>query len=187
MAIRQGKQSALAPTLDSVFGTPKWRTIADVEDYETRCQMGIQALHQGYAARWSTSFRMLAENGHTRYILMHLSNHDAGRDLMKTVMWKSCPQGGFYARKADSQQQEVLIQPRPNLEPLRHWVLRQLATPTRWTDLSQALLHTMWLERHLTQTIKTLARDGLIEDVDQQGIPVKKYNPMLALTAASKS
>jgi len=65
---------------------------------------------------------MLGANNATRYMLLHLTNHDAGRDLMKDCMWKMSPVEGMTARIADNARQEFLITPEPDLEPLRQCV-----------------------------------------------------------------
>lgn len=179
MAIQQGPDSPLAPTLDSVFGSNSWNQLVGMEGLENRAERCVELLRDGYGAKWATSFRMLGGNGRTRYILLHLSNHQQGRDLMKHSMWKVCPHGGFYARKSDSSAQELLIEPVPNLEPLDLWILERCANPRRWSELTASLRETLWLERHLTERIKALAKAGRLTAVDGSRRLLKKQNPLL--------
>lgn len=47
--------------------------------------------------KWATYIRMQGKNNATRYMLLHLSNHDDGRDLMKEAIWSACLDGQFFA------------------------------------------------------------------------------------------
>ena len=100
-------------------------------------------------AKWHTYIRMLGDNKHTRYMLLHLTNHDDGRDLMKDAIWKVAPDGGYYARKSVDIAQQLLIEPEPDLAPLRDWVRHRLEG---WSE-------TMAGSSDRTST-RTLARDA---------------------------
>jgi len=184
MAIRQGPDSPQAPVLDLVFGAPDWRSIVGEQDYEERMMKAVELLQRSYGAKWATYFRMLGANEKTRYVLLHLSNSDHGRSLMKECMWKVCPQGGFYARKSESPYQEVLIRTEPNLQPLRQWALDLLGQERTWEELEQTLRSTMWLSKHLTVVLKGLHAEGLIKEVDGAARLIKKRNPRMIVVPA---
>ena len=82
-------------------------------------------MQQKLGAKWQTPVRMLGANNATEYVLVHFTNHDEGRDLMKTVAWKVCPayDGSFVARKSDRIDQLGLLHPEPNLRGVTEWVV----------------------------------------------------------------
>src|SRR5262249_33242321 len=100
-------RASLEATLKSVFNGDDWRKIDSADDDE-RADQCADLFRQITGARWGTHLRML-DNGRVRYFLLHLTNHDAGRDRMKDSMWKACPDGGFYASKADNPRQQTLV------------------------------------------------------------------------------
>jgi hypothetical protein len=105
----------------------------------------------------------LGENQATRYFLLHLTNHDDGRDLMKDCIWKVCPEGGFYVRKSDDRSQQFLITPEPELRPLRDWVLSRLGQHgEHWQKLIEDLRPEIWRSPHLNSVIRDLRREGVI-------------------------
>jgi hypothetical protein len=63
----------------------------------------------------------------TRYVLLHLTNSDDGRDLMKECAWSVSPAGGFMVRRSDNPDQQFLIKPEPDLRPLRDWIISRLS------------------------------------------------------------
>ena len=129
-------------------------------------------------SKWVTYIRMLGKNNKTRYMLMHLTNHDAGRDLMKDCIWKVCPDGGFYARQTDDFRQEILVQPNPNLTPLRELVISALnEKPQRWSTLSVKVRETMWRIQHLNGVIRSLRKEGIIDGRKYDGRFVPINNP----------
>ena len=91
MAITQAKQGSssaagLAKTLDAVFNGPDWRVRIDSPNFDTRANQAVDLLAEMLGSRWATHIRMLGDNRVTRYLLLHLTNHDDGRDLMKDCM-----------------------------------------------------------------------------------------------------
>jgi hypothetical protein len=124
----------------------------------------------------------MLDSGRTRYFLLHLTNHDAGRDLMKECIWKACPNGGYYASKSDNPRQRLLIQPEPNLIPLRDWVVESLtAGPKHWQDLIEALREELWLPKHLNEVIRTMRNSKAIVADGYKGAFALKNNPLLHL------
>jgi three-Cys-motif partner protein len=90
-------QQTSPPTelLDSVFGGNEWRNISPIDDFDARSEAAIKLLKVKIGAKWKTDIRMLGDNQKTRYLLLHLTDHEAGRDLMKDVAWKCCPDSGY--------------------------------------------------------------------------------------------
>ena len=162
MALAQAKQglpssAALAKTLDIVFAGSDWRTRINSADFDVRANQAVDLFREMVGARWATHIRMLGDNRVTRYLLLHLTNHDDGRDLMKECMWKVCPDGGFYARKSENTSQEYLILPTADLRPLQNKVLELLAErPYRWHELSDWLRSEVWRPPHLTKVLREL-------------------------------
>jgi len=133
--------SAAAQTLDDVFGSGEWRTEITGTDADDRLNQAIPVLARGIGATWWTSaVRMVTGGQATRYLLLHLTNSDDGRDLMKECSWKIFPNGEFIARKSDNPDQPFLFEREPNLDPLRAWVLARLKVrPHRWRELHDAV------------------------------------------------
>lgn len=96
MAIQQRDKPGMAQTLDLVFDGQEWRKRIASSDFDERADQSVDLLREKVGARWATFIRMLGDNNATRYLLLHLTNHDAGRDLMKDCMWSASPEGGFY-------------------------------------------------------------------------------------------
>jgi three-Cys-motif partner protein len=188
MAIAQAKQGSssgvgLAKTLDTVFGGPEWRVRVNSADFDTRANQAVDLLREMLGARWATHIRMLGDNKVTRYLLLHLTNHDDGRDLMKDCMWKVCPDGGFYARKSDDFSQEYLISPTPDLRPLRKKILELLSQrPHRWHELLDWLRSEVWRAPHLTKVLGELRDQKKIEAEDFEGRFGPKADPLLRLS-----
>lgn len=183
MAISQaksGSQPGMVSTLDSVFAGDRWRQI-DAETSDERAEQCAEAFKAISGAEWGTHIRMM-DNNRIRYFLLHLTNHDAGRDLMKECIWKACPDGGFLASKSDNPAQKLLIEPEPDLAPLREWVIGQLANgPRRWSDLTNDLRRQLWLGKHLNECIREMRREGLLVAESYAGRFSQKSNPLLRL------
>ena len=121
----------------------------------------------------------------TRYLLVHFTNHDQGRELIKDCIWKVCPDGGFYARKSDSHRQYVLITPNPNLKPLEQWVIERLGVRNySWKELLEDLRAEIWRGPHLTTVLTSMRKAEKIGVVgEMKGRFGPKANPILQLNA----
>jgi hypothetical protein len=176
---RTANPQNLEPTLNSVFGGDAWRTI-DAQDADDRAEQCADLFRAMTKARWGTHIRML-DNGRVRYFLLHLTNHDDGRDLMKECMWKACPVGGFSASKADSPRLQFLIQPEPDLTPLFDWIRGVLVKGgKRWQDLTHLLREELWRDTHLNEALREMRHAG---EIQATGKFFPKHNPLLSLTA----
>jgi three-Cys-motif partner protein len=185
MAIRQaqtGEKPGMAATLNEIFDGEEWKTAITADDVDERADQAIRLLAQKIGTRWHTYIRMLGDNGRTRYVLLHLTNHDEGRDLMKDCIWRVAPDGGYYARKSVDPGQLLLITPAPDLRPLRIWVLERLKVqPRRWRDLQTELRPELWREPQLNDVIRALQKEQIIEATDYEGPLSVKANPLLRM------
>jgi three-Cys-motif partner protein len=163
--------TASAQTLDDVFGSDLWRTEIVGTTPDERIEQAIRVLGIGIKARWTTPVvRMVTGGAATRYLLVHFTNSDDGRDLMKNCRWSLFPDGDFRVRKS-TYGQPTLFVPEADLEPVREWVLGKLRQkPMRWKELHEAVRSEDWLEKHVNEVVKQLKKDGKIT-VDP--VPVK--------------
>ncbi len=163
---QQPAEHGLAAALDDIFGNDAWRTIDGEPD--ERIDRVMHLLAESIGARWPTYFRMVAGGKATRYVLLHLTNHDAGRDLMKECMWRVASGVGFEVRQCDDPKQPLLITPEPDLTPLREWVLERLRrSPDRSRtkdELKNALRQEPWLSRHLNKVLRGLREEGATDE-----------------------
>ena len=150
------------------------------DDTDSRAEQAVALLSHKLEAKWSTWIRM-NDNGRTRYILLHMTNHDEGRDLMKDCLWAICPTGQFLAHKsADSQ--PYLIEPEPNLTPVREWILARLKKkPECWLQLLEDIRPDIWLPKHVSEVVRSLRKEKIIQGVDYETSFNPKNNPLLKL------
>jgi len=182
MAIAQGEsKTGMGETLNLVFNGEDWRQLIGL-DFDAQADACINLMRTKIGAKWATYIRMLAKNGTTRYMLLHLTNHDAGRDLMKDCVWKVCAEGGFYARATDNPNQQYLISPEPDLRPLKRWILDKLSKgPIRWDDLLKELRAEIWRAPQLNGMIRELGRSKVIDGRKYSGRFAQTNNPELFL------
>ena len=165
MAIRHRKPPGhgMATVLDDVFAGDRWRAI-DGETPDERIDQVMHLLSNVIGAKWHTHLRMTTGGSATRYLLLHLTNHDAGRDLMKECMWRAAPGGDFEIRQCDKPRQPLLITPEPDLAPLREWVLERLRKKTCGIgELRQELRSEPWLPKHLSDVIRAMRENREID------------------------
>jgi len=102
---------------------------------------------------------------------------------MKECVWKACPHGGYYASKSDNPAQMMLIEPEPDLSPLRSWIRNQLTShPKRWSELTESLRRELWLGKHLNECIRDMRKSGLLVAESFEGRFSQKSNPLLRLS-----
>lgn len=183
MAIAQGRKghAGMIALLDSIFAGHDWTTINST-DFDERAEQCVQLLRQMVGAERATYIKMLGANNRTRYFLLHLTNHTAGRALMKECIWKCCPDGGYYARQKDDPTQQMLIMPDPDLGPIEAWVIGKLGEgPTRWQELLELTTDELWLPKHTNKVVRDLRREGVIVGSDYAGRFAGSNNPLLTL------
>jgi hypothetical protein len=173
-----------AQTLDEIFGSSSWRTEVIGDGMDERLDRAIPLMARGIGAKWWTSaVRMVTGGQATRYVLLHLTNSDDGRDLMKECAWSVSPAGGFIVRRSDNPDQQFLIKPEPDLRPLRDWILNRLSRrPQRWQDLHAAVRPEWWLPKHVNELVRELKNEGVIS---AESVPGRRFgaaaNPLLRL------
>ena len=179
-----------AQTLDEIFGSGTWRTEVIGDGMDERLDRAIPLMARGIGAKWWTSaVRMVTGGQATRYVLLHLTNSDDGRDLMKECAWSVSPAGGFMVRRSDNPDQQFLIKPEPDLRPLRDWILNRLSRrPERWQDLHAAVRPEWWLPKQVNELVRELKKEGAIT-ADE--VPGRRFgaaaNPVLRLAKPKPS
>lgn len=184
MAVRQRPEpgDGMARTLDTIFGGDEWRTEITAPDVNERMRQAVRLLARKIGAKWWTYVRMVTGGEATRYILLHLTNHDKGRDLIKDCIWRIIPEGGFEVLKSEDPRQLMLIEREPDFAPLKAWVLQRLAEgPQRWSALEEGIRSTQWRAKHLNDIVKELRRDHIIVAGDFSGRFSRTANPRLRL------
>lgn len=156
----QNGHEGLGRTLDEVFAGEDWRAAVSADEAEARADQTIALLTRMVGAKWATPVRMLGRNGTTRYMLVHFSNHDAGRELMKYCVWKICDMNEELRFCAPYGSQQYLIKPQPDLSPIREWVLAQL--PCTWKNLHVRCLREVWRDVHVNEVVKQLRKEGKV-------------------------
>jgi three-Cys-motif partner protein len=152
-----------AAILDQLLGPDSWRRI-DGDTMVERADQAAALLADRVGARWWTHVRMVSGGGAVRFFLLHLTNHDAGRDLMKECVWKVCPGGDMMVRRSDNPVQFFLIEEEPDLAPLREWLLHRLQDGAVADDiLRQELRGMIWTWGHLRGVESELKSRGQIE------------------------
>jgi len=136
MAIRNVSQEE---NMDRLFGTEEWRALQGIDAYDERVNAII-----------ATDMLMRGSNKALKYVLFHASNHPQGRKKMKDAMWATAPAGDFTAYERDRPEQLVLLQPEPDLGPLRADLWETFAGQTvDMRRLYEWLLRTLYLDKHV--------------------------------------
>lgn len=185
MAMAQGRSGQITlgmqDRLDSIFDGEDWLGEVDADNIDDRAEQCANLFRKMVGADWATHIRM-EDRGRTRYFLLHLSNHDAGRDLMKECIWKVCPDGGYYARKSDDPKQSVLITPEPDYQPLEAWLRSQLEIyPRRWQELHDLVREEVWLNKHVNHIVRRWRKEKIVEGTDYDRTFAPKNDPLLTL------
>jgi three-Cys-motif partner protein len=174
---KEKRAKSFQATLNRLFDSESWRTI-NADHADGRAEQCAKLFREMTGAKWGTHLRML-DDGRIRYFLLHLTNHDAGRDLMKDAMWMACPDGGFAASKSDNPQQQLLIQREPDFKPLRDWITARLAAkPAHWEQLATLLRDELWREPQLNDALRAMRKEGLIA---ARGTFGRTQNPRISL------
>jgi len=183
MAIHRRRERGVARTLDLLFDGMPWRKRIASSHFDGRAEQALSLFREVTGARWATYIRMPGRNGAIRYHLVHLTNHDAGRDLMKKCIWEACPVGGYYVRRAEGSSRHFAITREPDLVPLREWVLAKLdSRKRRWWDLLEDIRPEIWQECQVNRLIYSMHRRGIIRADRYDGNFGPKANPRLYLS-----
>ena len=187
MGLAQGDEKpGMEARLNSIFDGPSWRSNITSEDFDVRVEQTIDTFKEMLQAKWATDIRMLGDNNRTRYILVHYTNHDAGRDLMKDCLWKVCPGGNFCVKKEHDSNQLLLfskeLDEEPDLDSLKEWVCEKLhERPRRWKEFHGLIRPLIWRVPHVNEAIRNLRKAGVITASEHEGRFTIKANPLLSL------
>jgi len=182
MAImNERKRKSLLKPLNELFGCDDWLSITKNDNSDSRAEMAVHLLRKQIGAKWQTYIKML-DNGRIRYLLLHLTNHDDGRDLIKNVLWNCSPEGGWFARKSDDPKQYRLFKPQPDQTPLRDWLIDKLTNRCyTWNELTELVREEIWLNKHLWDVIREMKNNNQIVATNFTGRFSQKANPTLRL------
>jgi three-Cys-motif partner protein len=174
-------KAGIARNMDELFAGPEWKTRITAGTQLLHARQAADLLREKINARWCTPFFMRFGPEAIRYMLLHFTGNDLGRDLMKNTMWKASPSGGYFVRRSYDVDQGLLeLQEEPDLSPVEDWVLSVLSKgPKRWKQLNSDFLGESWRDTHLNQTLRKLCREGRLQC---QGKRAKSSNPLLSLT-----
>ncbi|MBN1345292.1 MAG: three-Cys-motif partner protein TcmP [Phycisphaerae bacterium] len=145
MAFSRRSCRGMVRVLNSLFRGFPWRKRMISKDFDTRAEQVVDLYRDVAGARWATFVRMRGHTGVARYLLLHLTNHDAARDLMKRCIWQVCPRSGYYVRKPHRSAKYFSFRPKPDLTPVRQWVVERLSSKkARWRDLLEDARREIW-------------------------------------------
>ena len=161
---------AQASNMDSLFGCQDWRQLANIEDPREREDKTIALFSHQLKAKFVTHINMIGDNGVLKYVLLHASNHPRGRELIKESMWTVVPDGSFKAFERDTPDQLVLIEPEPNLEPLKDLLWKNFAgRQIRMQEIYNWLLQELYLEKHVHQVLRDYRKQGFVSCSGYEG------------------
>lgn len=171
--------------MDALFITPTWRKLRDISDPNERCEAAIRLLGEQIGSNYLTRVKMLGENEEVKYVLIHSTGHPKGRELMLWAVRKICPTGGFKARMNDNPNQEYLIKPEPNLEPLENWLVEKyrdkaITTNQIYADMQNPSSGVPFVESDMHRVVKELLRNGKIvgpEKLIFKSNPTIRFSP----------
>ena len=158
---------AQASNMDSLFGCQDWRELASIENPRERERETIAFFSHQLKAEFVTHINMIGDNSVLKYVLLHASNHPKGRELMKESMWAVVPDGSFTAFERDNPDQLVLIEPDPNLEPLKDRLWTNFAgQQVRMKKIYDWLLSELYLKKHVHQVLREYRKQRFVDFSD---------------------
>ena len=171
-----------ANNMDTLFGCREWCKLSDIENPRIRQRNTIALISRQLQAKFVTHMDMMGLNNAQKYVLLHASNHPKGRNLMKDSMWAISPDGSFTAYERDNPNQPVLIEPEPNLEPLKKMLWSQFAgKEVHMRQIDNWSLSTSYREKHVQDIIRDYQKRDIIGASGYSGrFGVKKKNPLIS-------
>jgi len=181
MAIRNPAQSA---NMDALFGCSDWRRLAQIGDSDVRARETIALFSRQLSAEYATHLHMTGDNNALKYVLIHATNHQKGRTLMKDAIWAVAPDGTFRAHERNTPEQLVLLIPEPDLDPLEQALQSSFAGRTvRMEELYEWLVPRVYLQKHLHLVLKNMRRKGRVQFNDYTGRFAFSKNPRASFAA----
>ena len=170
-----------ADNLDSLFGCREWRGLVSIKNYGERANQTIALFSRQLQAGFVTHMQMRASNGALKYVLLHATNHRRGRELIKEAMWPVTPDGSFTAFERHDPNQLVLIEPDPDLRPLKDRLWRHFwGRQVRMNDIYDWLLGELYLKKHVHQILRHYRKRAFVEFTDYSGRFGFGKNPLVS-------
>ena len=171
---------SLDQNMDHLFGTDKWRGLAEIKDSDERAGEIVSLYSSQLNAKHVTQMNMYAENGALKYVLLHATNHPLGREKMKEAIWKVTPDGSFSAFERDNPDQIVLIRAEPDLSLLEGHLWRDFSGKTTNVEqLYKWLSNELYLKKHLHSVLTDLRERGFVKAIDPAGKFAFSHNPTI--------
>lgn len=164
--------------MDNLFGCPDWRRLRKIEDHKKRSEEAIKLFGNQLLAEYVTHMYMRSGNGVLKYALIHATNHDSGRELMKDTIWRVVPDGTFSANEKRSPDQPVLLVPEPDLKPFEQKIIKNFSGRSIDTNhLYDWLLDETYIKKHLHKILRKLRNSGIITSTGYDGRFAFSKNP----------
>jgi hypothetical protein len=177
MALTRPEQ---ATNMDLLFGCSNWRALPQIDDYFLRANKTIALFSSQLKAKYVSHTFMRANNGVLKYVLLHATNHEKGRELMKDALWSLTPDGSFTVNERDSADQPILIQLEPELAPLKKSLWLEFSgkrIPMK--ELYDWLLPLTYTKKHLHKVIRDYRDQGIISCDGCEGRFAFSKNPIV--------
>jgi three-Cys-motif partner protein len=183
MHIQQGDvKPGCARNLSELFCGKDWIKEITGKDQQERAHQAAALLQRVVGAKWCTEFYMKHGPRAIRYILVHFSNHEQGRKVMKDSMWAVAPQNGYFMRKGSGEFDSLPLFEGPPSGVVESWVTQRLRkSPERWQVLLDETLGEFWREPHLNDVIRAMRAAKKLTATDFAGKCTPSNNPLLTL------
>lgn len=177
MAIQNRDQ---ADNMKRLFGCDDWEQACDIADYKSREKAILKIFSDQLEAKHVTYMHMLSSSNTIKYVLIHATNHQSGRDLMKQVIWSVSPEGSYAASERDNPNQLVLLNADPDLTVLKNKIIEQFKGKSLcMNDIRQWLRGEMYLEKHLHTVLRECGKQGILSFHDYEGRFAFNKNPLV--------
>ncbi len=156
--------------LDALFGPSGWNDLVNIGESGRRCEEAISRIVHKLNASQFFSMKMLDKTGTIKYVLLHVANQQKARELMKESAWALAPEGTFEVRQSDDPNQNYLITPIPDLQPLTRMVWRKYRGRTVKVHDTYPLIHgSIYLKKHYHHLLRQWRKDGSCVFTDYPG------------------
>lgn len=167
--------------MNLLFGTADWRKLQGIRDPDERHGEMIRLYTESLGCSHSSVLEMRGEHREHKYSLIHATNHPRGRELMKQAMWK-LTDGSYAIYQSNDPRQLALITLDPDLAPLENELLRTYGgRDIHYQELTDWLLDSRWLPKHLNQVIRKLVNSGRVEVLEGTGRFIARHNQLLRI------
>lgn len=165
--------------LDQLFGSRNWIHLRALEQ-KARARTTIDLFSSQLHARYVTHMQMRGSNGALKYVLFHATNNEKGREKFKEAIWSVTPDGSFSAHERRNPNQMILVEPEPDLDPLRQSLEDHFkGKHVRMKELYDWLIESMYLRKHLHQVINEWRKDGHVTCTEYEGRFAFSQNPVI--------